>query len=262
MAKIFVVDAFAAEPFRGNPAGVCPLESPPPDPWMRSVAAELKHSETAFLWPEAGGLRLRWFTPEAEVDLCGHATLATAHVLFSEGLADPAEAVRFSTRSGVLQAHRRDAGIELDFPATVPEPCAPPKGLAEALGVAPEGTWLSRFDVLALLSDEGSVRDLAPDFRALRSMGVRGVIVTARAEGGRFDFVSRFFAPGVGIDEDPVTGSAHCALGPFWAGRLGRSEFTAFQASARGGVVGVRLEGDRVFLTGEAVTVLRGDLAV
>lgn len=262
MPRIFVVDAFTSEPFRGNPAGVCPLEAPPPDPWMRSVAAEMKHSETAFLWPEGDGYHLRWFTPEAEVDLCGHATLASAHVLFSEGLTDPGEPVRFSTRSGILPARRGDGGIELDFPATAPQPCAPPAGLAEALGATPEGTWLSRFDYLALLPGESVLRGLAPDFRALRSMGVRGVIVTARGEGGRFDFVSRFFAPGVGIDEDPVTGSAHCTLGPFWAGRLGRSEFTAFQASARGGVVRVRLSGDRVFLAGEAVTVLRGELAV
>jgi PhzF family phenazine biosynthesis protein len=262
MARIFSVDAFADAPFRGNPAGVCLLGGPADETWMRSIAAEMNHSETAFLWPEGDAFRLRWFTPEAEVDLCGHATLATSHVLWEEGLLGQGQVARYQTRSGILSASRAEGYIELDLPATVPEPCDPPPYLAESLGVPVEAILKSRFDFLALLGNEEAVRTLSPDFRALKAMGVRGCIVTARAETEEFDFVSRFFAPGVGIDEDPVTGSAHCALGPFWAGRLGKTSFTAYQASKRGGVLRVRLVGTRVFLAGQAVTILKGELKV
>jgi predicted PhzF superfamily epimerase YddE/YHI9 len=263
---LFQVDAFTAEPFAGNPAAVCLLEDEEPDPgWMQRVAAEMNLSETAFLRPRAepGRYGLRWFTPAVEVQLCGHATLASAHVLWSEGLAEAGRELRFDTASGPLAARRdADGSIWLDFPATPAAPVDPPAGLLEALGGGP-ARWvgLGRFDYLVELEDEAAVRGLAPDVGGLKGLGVRGVIVTAAAAGpGGYDFVSRFFAPGAGIDEDPVTGSAHCTLGPFWAERLGRSRLTGFQASSRGGLVQVRPEGDRVLLGGQAVTVLRGQL--
>ncbi len=251
------VDAFTAEPFAGNPAAVCLLDRARDDSWMQSVAAEMKHSETAFLLPEGSAWRLRWFTPAAEVDLCGHATLASAHVLLVTKRGG-AGGISFLTRSGELKAARRGDLIELDFPAfsAVEEP--PPPGLLEALGVRARSTHRSRFDRLVELESEEAVRATKPDFRALSKVDTRGVIVTAR--GKRHDFVSRFFAPAVGVDEDPVTGSAHCVLAPFWAARLKKDEMVGFQASPRGGEVRVRLQGDRVLLGGRAVTVLEGEL--
>ena len=254
--RIWQVDAFTSEPFAGNPAAVCMLDGPRDDRWMQQVAAEMNLSETAFLLPEGEGYRLRWFTPEAEVDLCGHATLACAHVLFAK-TGGPG-GVSFLTRSGELRATRRGDRIELDFPALPPAEDPPPPGLLDALGVRTRSTYRSRFDRLLELESEEAVRAVRPDFRALAKVDTRGVIVTAR--GKRHDFVSRFFAPAVGVDEDPVTGSAHCVLAPFWAKRLGRNEMTGFQASARGGEVLVRLEDDRVVLGGRAVTVLEGEL--
>jgi predicted PhzF superfamily epimerase YddE/YHI9 len=262
---LFQVDAFTAEPFAGNPAAVCLLSEDADPGWMQRVAAEMNLAETAFLVPatEAGRYRLRWFTPTVEVELCGHATLASAHVLWSEGLVAAGEPIRFETAGGRLGA-RPGSGdtIWLDFPVTPAAPVDPPAGMLEALG-AGEVRWvgLGRLDYLVELADEAAVRDLAPDLGPLR-LGSRGVIVTAGAAPGStgYDFVSRFFAPGAGIDEDPVTGSAHCALGPFWAARLGRDELTGFQASARGGLVQVRPDGARVHLGGQAVTVLRGQL--
>ena len=266
---LFQVDAFTAEPFAGNPAAVCLLEpGAEPDPaWMQRVAAEMNLSETAFLrpGPEPGAYGLRWFTPTVEVELCGHATLASAHVLWSEGRIGAGEPIRFASASGPLAARPGLKGtIWLDFPATPAEPVGPPSGLVEALGAgAPRWVGRGRFDYLVELEDEAAVRDLAPDLRWLERLtpGSVGVIVTAAAAGrDGYDFVSRYFAPAAGIDEDPVTGSAHCTLGPFWAGRLGRDELTGFQASARGGLVHVRPAGDRVQLGGRAVTVLRGQL--
>jgi predicted PhzF superfamily epimerase YddE/YHI9 len=262
---LFCVDAFAAEPFAGNPAAVCLLDAEADPGWMQRVAAEMNLSETAFLVPgaEAGGYGLRWFTPTVEVELCGHATLASAHVLWTEGRVEAGRPIRFDTASGHLQARSGPDGvIWLDFPATPAEPADPPHGLLEALGDgAARWVGLGRFDYLVELEDEAAVRDLAPEVRRLDGLGTRGVIVTARAaRPGAYDFVSRYFAPAAGIDEDPVTGSAHCTLGPFWAGRLGRDELTGFQASARGGLVEVRPRGDRVLLGGRAVTVLRGQL--
>jgi PhzF family phenazine biosynthesis protein len=266
---VYQVDAFTAEPFAGNPAAVCLLEADADPAWMQSVAAEMNLSETAFLRPvgQAGRWRLRWFTPTVEVELCGHATLASAHVLFSEGLVDVGDPVRFDSAGGPLAARRDgDGAIWLDFPATPAAPVDPPAELLDALGVGGVGFVgrRARFDYLVELSDEAAVRDLAPDLRALGGVapdGV-GVIVTAAAAPGvaGHDFVSRYFAPSAGIDEDPVTGSAHCVLGPFWAERLGRDDLTGFQASARGGLVRVRPQGDRVQLGGRAVTVLRGQL--
>jgi predicted PhzF superfamily epimerase YddE/YHI9 len=258
--RFFQVDAFTPTPFAGNPAAVLVLPAAAAADWMQQVAREMNLSETAFLVPRGADFDLRWFTPGAEVDLCGHATLASAHVLWTEGFLPPPAPARFHTRSGLLTATRAGDWIELDFPATPAAPAAPPPGLLEALGAGSSWVGLGRFDYLVLLRDEAEVRGLAPDHRALRRLGVRGVIVTAAATTPGYDFVSRFFAAGVDIDEDPVTGSAHCTLGPFWRERLGRDELVGYQASARGGVVKVRVAGERVKLGGQAVTVARGDL--
>jgi predicted PhzF superfamily epimerase YddE/YHI9 len=254
------VDAFADRPFSGNPAAVCILPEPGDAAWMGRVAQEMNLSETAFLSPHQDGYTLRWFTPAVEVDLCGHATLASAHVLWEMGYLAPDAPARFHTRSGLLTARRDGPWIELDFPATPPTEAPLPPGVAEALGCTPRYTGKSRFDYLIELDGEEAVRALRPDIGRLRSLDLRGVIVTARAASGAHDFVSRFFAPGAGIDEDPVTGSAHCALGPFWSARLGKHEMLAYQASPRGGVLRVRFSPPRVFLGGQAITVLRGEL--
>ena len=260
--RFWQVDAFAERPFAGNPAAVVPLERPAPEPWMRSLAAEMNLSETAFLWPEDGALRLRWFTPEAEIRLCGHATLASAHVLWQTGCLAAGAPARFETLSGRLTAHRDGESIRLDFPAHRLVPVAAPAGLEAALGAPIRETLKASDDYLVRVADEWAVRALTPEFGVLAKLGVRGVIVTAPADAGRdFDFVSRFFAPGVGVDEDPVTGSAHCALSPYWSAQLGRNELVGYQASRRGGRVGVRLVGDRVHLLGRAVTVFAGELS-
>jgi PhzF family phenazine biosynthesis protein len=255
------VDAFSAKAFGGNPAAVCLLPEPRDERWMANVAMEMNLAETAFVYPVAEGYILRWFTPTVEVDLCGHATLASAHVLWSEGHLAQTATARFHTKSGVLSCRRKGDWIEMDFPAKREQPAEAPPELAKALGAELKYVGRNQFDYLVELADEKAVRALDPDHRLLRQLPVRGVIATA-AGSGAFDFVSRFFAPGSGIDEDPVTGSAHTALAPFWGARLGKTEMTGFQASPRGGVVKVRLNGDRVYLTGQAVTVLRGELLV
>jgi PhzF family phenazine biosynthesis protein len=261
--RIVQVDAFTNKAFAGNPAAVCVLPQPASDEWMRDVAREMNLSETAFLTPHDGGYRLRWFTPAVEVDLCGHATVASAHVLWQDGHLPPGQQARFHTRSGLLLADQRGDWIELDFPAKIVTEAPAPAELLPSLGIA-QATFVGKnaFDYLVEVDSEETVRALSPDHSTLRKIPVRGVIVTARSTGGEFDFVSRFFAPGSGIDEDPVTGSAHVALGPYWAGRLGKNELVAFQASARGGVVRVKLQGDRVLLGGQAVTVMTADLLV
>ncbi|HET9772843.1 MAG TPA: PhzF family phenazine biosynthesis isomerase [Acidimicrobiia bacterium] len=263
--RIFQVDAFADRPFGGNPAGVCVVGPDADAEWMQAVAAEMNVSETAFLVPlEDGGGRygLRWFTPAVEVDLCGHATLASAHLLWEEG--EKAEVLEFETRSGVLTAvPAGDELIQLDFPADPVDDIPPPDGLGRALGAEPVGVYRGREDVLVEVADAHAVRRLTPDFPTLASIPARGVIVTAAGDGhDGADFVSRCFYPAVGIDEDPVTGSAHCTLASFWCARLARPSLVGWQASRRGGRVGVELSGDRVLLTGRAVTVLRGDLVV
>jgi len=257
---IYQVDAFTNRPFAGNPAAVCILAAPAPEAWMRDVAREMNLSETAFLVPVADGFKLRWLTPAIEVELCGHATLASAHTLWETGVLGPAETARFHTLSGLLTAQRQGDWIELDFPAKPEEPANPWDELVRGLGIAPRYVGKSQFDYLVEADSEQTVRKLDPDFSLLKRANARGIIVTARAADGEFDFVSRFFAPGSGIDEDPVTGSAHCVLGPYWSKKLGKTEFLAYQASARGGVVKVRLDGDRVKLGGQAVTVMRGEL--
>ena len=254
------VDAFTDTPFTGNPAAVCLLPAPRDERWMQSVAREMNLSETAFLVRAADGYDLRWFTPSVEVALCGHATLASAHVLWEEGHLPSSRQARFHTRSGRLTGDRAGDWIELDFPAKREEAAPAPAGLAEALGVTPKYVGKNQFDYLVEIDGEAAVRRLTPNHTALAALPVRGVIVTSRADSADYDFVSRFFAPGSGIPEDPVTGSAHCALGPYWQSRLGKSDFLAYQASPRGGVVRVRVLGDRVKLGGKAVTVLRGEL--
>jgi PhzF family phenazine biosynthesis protein len=259
--RIVQVDVFTDRPFAGNPAAVCVLKEAKPEQWMRDVAQEMNLSETAFLVPQDGGYNLRWLTPAVEVDLCGHATVASAHVLWEDGHLARGQQARFHTRSGLLTADQRGDWIELDFPANVPVAEEPPTGMLTALGLTTvRYVGRDRFDYLVEVESESILRALSPDFTALRGLGARGIVVTAEPSGGEYDFVSRFFAPGSGIDEDPVTGSAHTALGPYWAKRLGKTEFTAFQASSRGGVVRVRLNGDRVILGGQAVTVMTGEL--
>jgi PhzF family phenazine biosynthesis protein len=259
---LFHVDAFTEQPFGGNPAAVCLLSEPKEDAWLQAVAREMNLSETAFLLGLEQDFRLRWFTPAVEVELCGHATLASAHILWQEGHARPEEPIRLHTMSGVLTATRRGADIELEFPLNPEEPIALPEGMEQALGATPAYVGKSRFDYLVELDSEETVRRLTPNFPLLAALPVRGVIVTSRSADPRFDFVSRFFAPGSGVDEDPVTGSAHCCLGPFWQKRLNKDEFVAYQASARGGVVRVRVGEKRAYLAGKAVTIAKGDLVV
>lgn len=260
--KIFHVDAFTSKPFGGNPAGVCILSHPKVDNWMQRVAAEMNLSETAFLIRSADGYNLRWFTPMVEVDLCGHGTLASAHILWQEGLAARDERIVFQTRSGVLTCAQEGEWIGLDLPATPDDEIATTEGIREALGVEPLYVGASRSDYIAEVDSEETVRGLTPDYGRILALPVRGVIVTSRAATSDFDFVSRFFAPAVGVNEDPVTGSAHCCLGPFWGRRLGKDDLIARQVSCRGGTVKVRLAGDRVHLFGQAVTVVRGEIGV
>jgi PhzF family phenazine biosynthesis protein len=257
---LYLVDAFTERPFGGNPAAVCLLPGPRDERWMQHVAAEMNLSETAFVHPEDDTLRLRWFTPKVEIALCGHATLATAHVLWEVGRVPAGQSIAFRTLSGVLTAARSGAEIELDFPVNPAEEAPPPAGLAEALGVAVLWAGRTRFDWLVEVESEAVLRVLEPDFARLARLPVRGVIVTSRPTTPGYDFVSRFFAPGSGIAEDPVTGSAHCCLAHWWGRRLGKTTMIGYQASARGGVVRVRLAGDRVLLGGRAITVVRGEL--
>ena len=254
---MYHVDAFTDRPFAGNPAAVCLLIEPGDPAWMQDVAAEMNLSETAFLVPRAEGFDLRWFTPTTEVDLCGHATLASAHVLWEQGHLDPLSEARFHTRvSGVLTAHRAGEWIELDFPTYRPTESSPPAALLEGLGIEP--VWVGRHgdNHLVEVASEQTVRNLRPDFSKFIELDT-GVIVTSRSDDPRYDFVSRFF----GTVEDPVTGSAHCYLGPYWQQRLSRDTFTAYQVSKRGGVVKVTVEGSRTRIGGQAVTVLCGQLA-
>jgi PhzF family phenazine biosynthesis protein len=257
---IVQADAFTERPFRGNPAAVCILETPRDPGWMQDVAREMNLSETAFVSPVPDGWQLRWFTPAVEIDLCGHATLAAAHVLWESGRVARDVELAFHTRSGLLTARGDGTWIELDFPAEPAVAIPAPAGLAEALGAPLAWTGRNRFDHFVEVESEAVVRKMEPDLPFVRSLGGRGIIVTARGAAAGHDFVSRFFAPAAGIDEDPVTGSAHCALAPFWAERLGRTSLMGYQASSRGGVVRVRVAGDRVKLGGQAVTVLRGEL--
>jgi PhzF family phenazine biosynthesis protein len=264
MLTLWIVDAFTDRPFAGNPAGVCLLEGPVPDAWMQSVAMEMNQAETAFLLPNGDSYRLRWFTPTLEVDLCGHATLGSAHFLWSSGQLPADRAARFDTRSGRLEAKQTATGITLDFPATPPVPIAPPPALLPALGIARADVLVNQVaqpDYLVVLEDPAALRGLEPRFSELEGLAARGVIVTAPGDRPGIDYISRFFAPAAGINEDPVTGSAHCTLAPYWSTRLGRPALQGFQASPRGGLVATRHEGNRVILSGQACTVLQGSIA-
>ncbi|MFJ1643380.1 MULTISPECIES: PhzF family phenazine biosynthesis protein [unclassified Streptomyces] len=255
--KVFVVDAFAARPFTGNPAAVCLTDKPMDEDWMQSLAREMNLSETAFVRSRSDGFELRWFTPVREVDLCGHATLASAHVLWQRGL--KGRHIDFHTRSGVLSVYRNSHEIVMRFPAERAVEADCPDGLCEALGVDPMWIGRNRLDYLVEVADAKTVNELKPDFASLAGIPTRGLIVTARGGShAEFDFVSRFFAPAYGVDEDPVTGSAHCCLGPYWSERLGRSELWGFQMSPRGGTVHVTVGQDHVLLGGTAVTITAG----
>jgi PhzF family phenazine biosynthesis protein len=266
MAKVPIlqVDSFTAAPFRGNPAAVCLLQEEPNESWMQSVAEEMNLSETAFVVPRPGGeFSIRWFTPTVEVPLCGHATLAAAHALWEEKAVAPGAPILFRAKTGTLGARREADWICLDFPAIPVEEMADPPALSDALGCEPVEVQWSRLPAyVAVLASEDAVRGLEPSVATLRGIGEGTCIVTAASETGDFDFVSRFFAPGLGIDEDPVTGAAHCTLGPFWARRTGKNELTGHQVSRRGGIVRVRVRGDRLDLLGQAVTVMRGEMPV
>lgn len=258
--EIFIVDSFTDSPFRGNPAGVCLLDGEKDSSWLQKVAREMNQSETAFLLKSEDGYSLRWFTPTVEVDLCGHATLASAHTLWEKGLVPGEDTIRFHTRSGLLTAKRNGELIELNFPTEPAEECEIPEGLLEALGVKAIYVGRNRMDYIIQVETEDEVKNLSPDFNLLAKAVSRGAIVTSKSNEKGIDVVSRFFCPTIGINEDPVTGSAHCCLGPFWSKRLNKDEFQAVQVSERRGSLKVKLEGDRVILGGRAVTVLRGEL--
>ncbi len=256
--KIYQVDAFSDKPFKGNPAAVCILKESSPEKWMQDVASEMNLAETAFLVPMNNDYNLRWFTPNSEVDLCGHATLASAHILWEKGYLRKGQEANFHTRSGLLTAQIAENWIQLNFPTTQEEKTDVPAELIEALKIDPIYAGKSIFDYLIEVESEDIVKNMAPDFTKLLKVPMRGVIVTAKA--ADYDFVSRFFAPEVGIFEDPVTGSAHCCLGPYWNKKLGKDKLIAYQASERGGVLKVQVNGDRVLISGKAVTVMEGDL--
>lgn len=258
--SIVHVDSFTGVPFRGNPAAVCVMSAPGEGAWMANVAREMNLSETAFLHPIEDGYTLRWFTPSVEVALCGHATLASAHVLWQDGHLTPETPARFHTKSGLLTCTLAGGWITMDFPAEPPRMVDPPGALLRGLDVKPRWVGKNRMDYLVELESEEAVRSVRPIFDLLAEVPVRGVMVTSLATGKEYDYVSRFFAPGSGVAEDPVTGSAHCCLAPYWSEKLGRPELVGYQASARGGFVHTAVRGDRVLLTGQAVTVLRGEL--
>ena len=260
--SIACVDAFTDRAFAGNPAAVCVLDGPRDADWMQQVAFEMNLAETAFLTPASSGFALRWFTPKVEVDLCGHATLASAHTLWTDGIVPTTDAIAFHTRSGILGASRRGDMVELDFPSEPAAEVPTPAGLQEALGVPLLWTGRNRMDYIVEIAGERELRGLAPNLGEIAKLDARGLIVTCRGDGTAYDFLSRFFAPQSGIAEDPVTGSAHCCLGPFWADRLNRKELVGFQASPRGGSVRVTVNGARVTLGGQAVTVYSGTLRV
>lgn len=250
---LYVCDAFTNQPFCGNPAAVCILDQPVDETWMKLVAREMNLSETAFIHPIENGFSLRWLTPAIEVDLCGHATLASAFTMWETARIPRDQPARFFTRSGWLTCKLDGDWVIMDFPAKVCQPCQPPEGLEEALGCGISYCGINGMDYLVEVADENTVRHLKPNFSGLAKLKVRGIIATSSSQTAGYDFVSRFFAPAAGVDEDPVTGSAHCALGPYWKSKTGKSEMIGYQASLRGGEVGVRMDGDRVELRGQAV---------
>lgn len=260
MTTLHIIDAFTSKPFAGNPAAICVLDAPRDETWMKLVAREMNLSETAFLNRIDDGWSLRWFTPAVEVKLCGHATLASAFTLWETGALKVNEVARFSTQSGWLTCRRDGDWIEMNFPAVGCTPCTPPTGLSFTLGCEFTACCSNGMDYLVEIEGEKTLRSLRPNLSVLAKIPVRGMVVTCRGESPEFDFMSRFFAPAAGVNEDPVTGSAHCALGPYWQAKLGKSDFTAFQASERGGIVKLGVRGDRVLLRGQAVMMSRVNL--
>jgi len=259
---LFTVDAFTNQPFAGNPAAVCPLDGPRDAVWMQQVAIEMNLSETAFLWKVGDGWSLRWFTPAVEVDLCGHATLASAHALWSHGYADPSETLQFTTRSGILTATYADGWITLDFPNEAPHQITTFAALNDALGFTPQWVGQNRMDIMVRVDNEAQVVNFTPDFMKISKVDVRGIILTAPSSTAGIDFVSRFFGSNAGLGEDPVTGSAHCCLAPYWGEILGKTALIGAQRSARGGIVRTQLVGDRVKLIGQAITIMQAQLFV
>ena len=261
---IYQVDAFAERPFTGNPACVCLMQAEMPDDWMQNLAAEMNLSETAFVWKRNDQFKIRWFTPAAEVDLCGHATLAASHVLWEAGWSSKDTDVVFDSKSGHLSASRKGKLIVLDFPANPPTEVEAPAGLLQSLGVENKVIYIGSDDTdfIIEVDSEFTVRSLTPDFARLKHTTARGIIVTSQSDSQQYDFVSRFFGPAVGIDEDPVTGSAHTTMAPYWSRKLGRTEMKAFQASERGGSICIKIRENRVLLGGMATTIFRGELLI
>ncbi|RPI17950.1 MAG: PhzF family phenazine biosynthesis protein [Ignavibacteriae bacterium] len=259
---IYTVDAFTSKPFKGNPAAVCILENEIEEQLMKNIAFELNLSETAFVRKTGDTYSLRWFTPAMEVDLCGHATLASSHILWETERQDKNKEIIFNTRSGELKASRKENIIQLDFPLIEQKEIAVPPELEKALGAKPNYCGMTEWNYVIEFENEDMIKNMQPDFELLQSLPAWGTIVTAKGSSDGYDFVSRFFAPEKGVKEDPVTGSAHCALGPYWMKRLGKNTFKAYQASARGGEVGVKVENGRVYLTGNAVTVIEGEITI
>lgn len=257
---MYQVDAFSSQAFAGNPAAVCLLDDERPAHWMQSVAAEMNLSETAFVQPHNGGYKLRWFTPLAEVNLCGHATLASAHILWESEQVASQQTIEFYTNSGILTAQNRHGRIEMSFPVEQVDKRETPTALSEALGMTPIEAWKCQSDYLVVLENEAAVQNLQPELHRLKEIFVRGVIVTAKSDHDEYDFVSRFFAPRVGVDEDPVTGSAHCVLASYWGRKLNKQHMIARQLSKRGGVLYLSLEKDRLLIRGDACTILKGEL--
>lgn len=257
---LYQVDSFTTKPFSGNPAAVCILDKPADENWMQQVALEMNLSETAFLYREKDGYNLRWFTPAAEVALCGHATLATAHILWEQKIIETEKTAVFHTKSGKLTAKKQGKLIELDFPSTKPIKQSPPDKLLTALGTDALYVGKNKFDYLIEVDSADTLQNLKPNFSLLKDLQVRGVIVTAKSDSEKYDIISRFFAPSVGVDEDPVTGSAHCTLSPYWSEKLGKKELKAYQASKRGGELTIIHQDDRVLLQGEAVTIMKIEL--
>lgn len=258
--KIYQVDAFTNQAFHGNPAAVCILQEEKDDKWLQGLAAEMNLSETAFIKEKNDGFNLRWFTPRSEEELCGHATLASAHILWRTGELKSSREAKFYTKSGILTAKKSGEWIYVDMPAEPPEQVKPPANLIKGLGVTPRYTGRNRLDYIVEIGSEQRLKELAPDIEKLKKIDTRGIIVTSKSRSGKYDFISRFFAPNLGISEDPVTGSAHCCLAPYWAEKLGKYKFMAYQASARGGEIKANLIKDRVMLGGESITVMEGDL--
>ncbi len=262
MIPVYIVDAFTKQPFKGNPAAVCIMPSVLPDDRMQAIAYEMNCPETAFVVKQNDGFLLRWFAPLQEVDLCGHATLATAHILYEHQNISKHEKIKFYTKSGLLTIIYRDDTIIMDFPKEEAYGCTIQQWIIDALGARPVYTGKNRMDYLVEVASEREVIEMNPDFITLKKMDSRGVIVTAKSSSKDFDFVSRFFAPGLGVNEDPVTGSAHCCLGPYWQKKLQKNVFTAYQASHRSGIVNVEVDESRVYIGGKAVTILSGQINI